>query len=282
MGSNSNKDKNKTRLGVASVAASFWALLASGFSSLALTNEWFGDDLSARGAFIIGLGLSTLVIRIVIILCGNSCINTSDKILALAFIGVASLSDAVFDIVQGCVLLFGHEYSTDATIAVLLGTWIGFADEVLEFLQQILSFFYNLMILKKSSAYETAYYVWLVWILIDCVVEQCCGIYIATQLLADDDGLFALSLVLNCLTLVIVIAFAVYISSGGRQKRLRRQWSNESRIWIYVLGDTDVTTKLLSAYKNHWKSKSNSTTNPTTKSTTKCSSNMNDGIEYEI
>ena len=124
-------------LGMASFIASLWALIASGLSSLAITQRWF-DSTELRGVVIICLGLSTLLARIIVLCCGKAC-GEKDRLLALSFICIASFSDAIFDIIQGIVFFFDITYSTEITYIVIIGTWIGFGDEILEFIEEVIA-----------------------------------------------------------------------------------------------------------------------------------------------
>ena len=211
-----------TQLGLLSFIASFWSLISSGLASLAFTQNWFNDTYS-RGSFIILMGISSLIMRCLIVFCAKRW-DQKDRYLALIFILIASFSDSIFDIIQGIVLISGYQYSASVNIIVIIGTWIGFTDELLEFIKEIIA---NCCQLCEQELCAKAFKIWLCFILLDCITEQIFGIYIATITLSTnaDLGIFVMSIVLNVTAILMVVAFAAYLIYGGRKrmKQLRNQ-----------------------------------------------------------
>ena len=127
-----------------------------GLASLAFTQNWFNDAYS-RGSFIILMGSSTLIMRGIIVCCARRC-QEKDRYLALIFIAIASYSDCIFDLIQGFVLISGYKYSTSTNIIVIVGTWIGFTDELLEFIEEIIA---NCCQICKEECCSRAFRIWL-------------------------------------------------------------------------------------------------------------------------
>eukprot|EP01084_Bolivina_argentea_P141347 248388_1 len=220
-----------TLLGIASFVASLWALIASGLSSLAITQEWF-DTRELRGTVIISLGISTVIARFTVLCCGKAC-GESDRLLALSFICIASFSDAIFDIIQGVIFLSGFTYSAEVNYIVIIGTWIGFGDEILEFLEEIIG---NCCQACEENFCLCVFKIWLFIILIDCLVEQGFGIYIAFNvIMAQSMVLFIVAAVLNGLGIFLIICFGLYIACNGRAARRLREQRN-----VEMFGHTDV------------------------------------------
>eukprot|EP01084_Bolivina_argentea_P262813 444595_1 len=231
-----------TQLGLLSLIASFWSLISSGLASLAFTQNWF-DESYSRGAFIIFMGISSLIMRCIIVFCARRC-GEKDRYLALIFIAIASFSDSIFDILQGCVLISGYEYSTSVNVIVIVGTWIGFTDELLEFIEEMIA---NCCQICEQELCAKAFKIWLFLILIDCITEQVCGIYIAVVTLADNADLiiFIISIILNVIAILIVIAFVAYLLYGGkaRIKQLQNELQGHgSNVLLLGARDTGKST----------------------------------------
>ena len=203
-----------TTLGILSFVASLWSLIASGLASLALTQNLFIDAYT-RGSFIILMGISTLIMRCIIVCCARRC-QQSDRYRALIFIAIASFSDSIFDIIQGIALILGYQYSTTTNLIVLVGTWIGFTDELLEFIEEVIA---NCCDFCEAECCKKLFKIWLFLILTDCITEQICGIYIASIALSEDSKLtiFIVSIILNVIAAVIVIIFVVYLLWPGER-----------------------------------------------------------------
>eukprot|EP01084_Bolivina_argentea_P269471 458011_1 len=209
-----------TQLGLLSFIASLWSLIASGLASLAFTQNWF-YDADSRGFFIILMAVSSLFMRCIVVCCARRC-GEQDRYLAVIFIAIASFSDSIFDIIQGVVIISGYQYSASVNVLAIIGTWIGFTDELLELIEEILA---NCCEMSQQEFCSKAFKIWLFVVLIDCITEQIFGIYIASATVSknSDEGIFAISVFFNALTILIVMAFVTYILWGGKERILKLQ-----------------------------------------------------------
>mmetsp|Transcript_26883 Transcript_26883/g.42552 ORF Transcript_26883/g.42552 Transcript_26883/m.42552 type:complete len:234 (+) Transcript_26883:31-732(+) len=173
--------------------------LLSLISSMFFTLESSINDPKLLAIIIISIGIVNLIITCCKCMCARARMSKSfseadvNKSIESVFTLFTSFSDVTFDLIQGAALWFGIQYDTeiDATQYIIIGTWIGFGEEILNFSMELVS------ILQDSCA-DCCYAMWILTLIVMVVVEQGIGLFIAyTTFRGQNDLLMYVAATLN-------------------------------------------------------------------------------------
>ena len=121
------------------------------------------------------------------------------------FIAATTFGECTFDIVQGAVLMLGMEYDADVDALIVLGTWIGVADETADCVLDIIAFCGTHM--KECPGKAVNAYCG--FLLIVVLAEQILAITAAAQGL-DQYGTRMLAAILPC-SIVLLLSIILII-----------------------------------------------------------------------
>eukprot|EP01084_Bolivina_argentea_P044856 82531_1 len=155
------------------------SLALSGCASLAYTQKWF--NIIIRGAFIIAVAVLNILLRSFQYLYlakleadvtwkhSKEAPGTASVVIH-TFIAFSTISECAFDVLQGVILLLGIEYNADVDILIIIGTWIGFSDELFDFIEDSV-----VMFVDKIN--ETCIFIYCGLLLAMIISEQSIAIY---------------------------------------------------------------------------------------------------------
>lgn len=108
----------------------------SAISSAALSGAF--DETSGDNG-ILAIAMSCLVILLGVPKLRYSDNKTPNKTELAVVVGISTFCDAIFDILQGIALIHGFEYNDDSAVLLVIGTFIGLSEEIVDLIHTMVS-----------------------------------------------------------------------------------------------------------------------------------------------
>jgi len=129
----------------------------------------------------------------------------SKSVVVHTFMVLGTVAECMFDLVQGILLLLHIEYDSNAGSFIVLGTWLGVADEAIDFILDSMAQF-----LEKSFS-ANAVFIYCGVLLSVVVLEQCLSIHAAVTGLLHIGPLLWVPVGAATVILTVTVALFVYL-----------------------------------------------------------------------
>lgn len=120
------------------------------------------------------------------------------------FMILGTIAECAFDLVQGMIFLRGFEYDSEAQGMIVIGTWCGVGDEVIDFVMDTIG-----MVHTEFKANTIFLYCGTMVFFV--VFEQCLAIYAAVHGLRGKGGFTWIPVVAAAIVLMLAMALCVYL-----------------------------------------------------------------------
>ena len=128
------------------------------------------------------------------------------------YVLISTLSDGIFDIIQGYVFIQSIQYNADADIFIFIATWFGAAEEFLDFMEDILSLLFEECCLEICQRIALKLFCFVLLLMV--MTEQCFSLYITLLLLSNtssDNLTFFIIVTLINVALILMAVYMAYI-----------------------------------------------------------------------
>ena len=113
-------------------------------------------------------------------------------------------------IYSGVILLFGVEYDNNVDLFLIIGTWIGFGQELMDFIEDVIG-----LTLDSCNHIGVILFCLGVWLM--TLSEQSMGIYLAVAGLHDNPSLQVVAIIVHSVIILIIccVPSITYARDGG-------------------------------------------------------------------
>lgn len=216
-----NKDANSMRCELelrnkqnVSVLLTILIAFCSTISSIALTKS-FGYDAQTNGIIAVVMSVLTFIIAVIkLILClistarfeGVVDAEIVETLVSKSWILlVVTTCDAVFDCLQGVAAIKGEKYSNSAIFVLVMATWIGVSDEIIESVIEI----FVLQIVDHPRCSTRIGLCLMLW----CTVECAMSIYLLLK--CNNIALKIGGIVAECCLITVCVCMIVFYCASG-------------------------------------------------------------------
>eukprot|EP01084_Bolivina_argentea_P309396 535159_1 len=200
-----------------SVLQTILIALFSTIGSIALTDSFGLSDKQNGTVAVIMASLSFVIATTKLFMSWKAANNFEGKLDAKIVVSMrmksiallmATITDSVFDALQGVAAIKGEYYTSNALLVLLMATWIGVTDEIIEAFVEIL--FMSFM--ENDGCTVTFCMAFLLW----CIVESCMGVYLLSTY--NDTALQVSGIIVEFVLIIVCGALCIYFWGIKKKK----------------------------------------------------------------